>query len=445
MLYLHVDNFQPKGYFKCRFDNVFLAVQQVCNGIINCRFGSDELFCETHYDCPKNCICTSKMSVECKKFDDIQFKQNSNIFENLTSIVKNLSLMNFNEKYGSWEKIKFLSINSLIIKKSQLKRFSLSSKFPNLILLKLEENLYINLQNILKTPLSKLQKLSFFKSNLNITQSFTLNSYKQLRVIDFSSTNINVFHQNFFKNLNYLQKIIIENCIIRIINKEAFYHIQNLEYLYLKGSNIPMADGLSLIKSLKNVKEIQSEYFTFCCFAWKYSKTIQVCQPDSSTFNSCSDLLESRFLRTILWIFFLLSFVENFFAIVFQVFYSLKKINFFHLSLNISDFGMSIYLFIIGLVDILFRGQYIESDYWWRNSIFCSILGVFCSWIVLSSISSLLLITLERFQAIVLPFNHKFKTFRFEMCCLSFMLILSLTISLMPLLLYNVKFSLINF
>lgn len=293
--------------------------------------------------------------------------------------------------------------------------------------------------------MNNLQKISFRKSTLQFSHSFSLKEYRNLRIIDFSSTNFHYISSYLFENLKFLQKLIIENCEIKKINKNSFKILKSLKYLNMKNSIFPLKDGLFLIKSLKSIKEIYSNYFTLCCFSWKYSKNINVCQPRTSTFNSCDDLLESVFLRTVLWLSFLLSFSENLISIFFQLVFSSKKPNIFSLSLSFSDFGMSIYLLVIGIADIVFTGKYIENDYFWRNSPICSVLGVFCSSVVLNSMLSLFLITIERFQVIIFPFTHFLKDQKFCILCVLVSFAISVFISILPLLIYDVGFSCLMF
>ena len=69
------ENFSLFGYFKCFNEKKYLINEKVCNGIVDCLYGSDEMFCEISKLAIKNCqqfnylmmICDENFQINLKK------------------------------------------------------------------------------------------------------------------------------------------------------------------------------------------------------------------------------------------------------------------------------------------------------------------------------------------------------------------------------------------
>lgn len=42
--------FKPEGFFKCKNELKYLNISSICDGIINCRYGNDEIFCVKSFE-----------------------------------------------------------------------------------------------------------------------------------------------------------------------------------------------------------------------------------------------------------------------------------------------------------------------------------------------------------------------------------------------------------
>lgn len=133
------------------------------------------------------------------------------------------------------------------------------------------------------------------------------------------------------------------------------------------------------------------------------------CLPPKDALSSCSDLMQRKILRGLLWLLGLSALLGNGFVIVWRM---VKRENsrsqvhpFLITNLGLSDLLMSIYLLIIAGVDMYYRGSYIENSHIWKNSALCKICGVLSTISSQVSVFILTTITLDRFFCIVYPFS----------------------------------------
>lgn len=111
------EKFHPKGYFKCRFQNIYLNINDVCDGKIDCLYSNDELLCYNYSinNCPFNCECPLLYKMNCNYKNQRNF--NDTIFFN--TFIKSLILTGVKEEYNliinnNYSLIIFKLSNSLI-------------------------------------------------------------------------------------------------------------------------------------------------------------------------------------------------------------------------------------------------------------------------------------------------------------------------------------------
>ena len=112
------------------------------------------------------------------------------------------------------------------------------------------------------------------------------------------------------------------------------------------------------------------------------------------------------------------------------------KVNYCNVSFSSSaaDFLMGIYLFIIAVQDVRFRGHYREAAYDWVHSISCRLTGLLA---MLSSEVSLLILTvisLERYLIITHPYKLWKLTAKNAFCVMACIWAVGLSIAVFPML-----------
>jgi hypothetical protein len=126
--------------------------------------------------------------------------------------------------------------------------------------------------------------------------------------------------------------------------------------------------------------------------------------------SSCDDLLRSGVYRAFSWLICVLSVTGNVFCLAFrscvQKNAAKGAFNVFVSSLGVADLLMGVYMAVIGVADVSFRGHYLTHEQVWVTSVACKAAG-FLS-LLSSEVSALtiLLITLDRFIVIHFPFSH---------------------------------------
>ncbi|XP_072173250.1 G-protein coupled receptor GRL101-like [Diadema setosum] len=149
-----------------------------------------------------------------------------------------------------------------------------------------------------------------------------------------------------------------------------------------------------------------TDSFGFCCLIPDGA----VCVGYVNFFSSCDDLLKDVSLRAFMWLLGLSALVGNFLAFSARIYRRRKagqnSIQIFMISnLALADLLMGLYMIIIAIADVHFRGRYAQHAEEWTNSAICKISG-FTS--VLSSEASvflLMLISIDRFLSVVFPFK----------------------------------------
>lgn len=90
-------------------------------------------------------------------------------------------------------------------------------------------------------------------------------------------------------------------------------------------------------------------------------------------------------------------------------------------------------------IDIFYSKNYFEYDEDWRNSIFCTFLGIFATFACLLSNFSLLVLTFEKFLIVSFIYQVKFLNFSIIILITSLITSLSIMLSILPIFFYQVK------
>jgi leucine-rich repeat-containing G protein-coupled receptor 8 len=81
--------------------------------------------------------------------------------------------------------------------------------------------------------------------------------------------------------------------------------------------------------------------------------------------------------------------------------------SFLIMNLAVGDMLMGVYLLIIAVVDLYYRGVYIVHDKLWRESPLCKLAGFISTFSSELSVLTLVVITIDRFLSIIFPFRVK--------------------------------------
>lgn len=144
------------------------------------------------------------------------------------------------------------------------------------------------------------------------------------------------------------------------------------------------------------------DQFIICCYAVNAIPDLK-CQSPNRAFSTCDDLMKNNALRMCIWILGLLAFIGNFLVIIWRL--RVKDDNkvqsFMLTNLACADFVMGVYLLIIAIRDLQWKGEYFKHDVEWRRGNLCLFAGALSMLSSEVSVLMLLLITMDRLICVV--------------------------------------------
>lgn len=429
------ENFKPPESFKCKNQNIFLNLSKVCNGIIDCKFGDDESFCFNYSNvfCPFGCNCRLKLFIECNFGGKHQKEIHFNFLLKKLTILnnKNMLTLTFLHKFY---------ITQLRIENSRMLKI-ISLKTPNLIFLILRYNNIRKLQSSDISAMRNLQHLDLTGNKISIIPNEFFYNCQKLLFIDLSKNHLYRINDLLFSKLKNLKELIIKRATIENLDEDSFKNLEKLEKLFLTDTELPRYLPLNLLSNLSSLKVLNSKYHYLCCMTEKYELNMEDCKPKSSMIKACLDLIDNVYLRIVIWIIVILGLIGNIIALIIQQ-QNLKPSSIFFMSLHISDIFLILYLTIIGIADINFKGNYMENDANWRFSSLCSFAGALANIAIMNSNFSLILITMDRYLAIchnLIQKKYFYNVKQFLFASLIFLLI-SCLIGILPIFQFKVTF-----
>lgn len=406
--FLLVDNFVLPGFFKCRNKRLYLDNGKICDKIVDCLDGSDEMFCD---------LVDVEIS-KCKQINDVMLDCNENMIDNGIENEKELD----EESYRN--------LRSIEIKGNVNMNFLQSSLFLNVLKILNNQKYFSKLKSIVFTNLyylilkncsfngtstifnSKLKILQYLDISLNPIFSLKfLNETESnnLKYLDISSTKIEHLSKFLLKNFVNLQTFLMKKNNLLNIQKDTFAKLFKLENVFLDETKIENEIENLYIKDLKEIIIFKSNYFKICCIFkinFQYKKNFQ-CLPTSSIFQSCTNLINTNIKQAFYWTFGLFGCFGNLILIII-LFLSFKQSFVFLLQISVSDFLISSYILSIAITDVYYDKHYMENDVNWRRSTTCQILGIITTFAMILSVFSTFLLTLERYLIVVDPIKKNF-------------------------------------
>lgn len=423
------ESFKPGGLFKCKHEFTFKVMADVCNGIIDCIYGSDELLCDIPFINKTGCKAESHFSIFC---DGILIPETNN------SIGK---VLNFN----ALKKIKiangFIGIleNSfdlvhLTISHSS-KYFSKTfPKFPNLIFLSLKNN---NLKTIsFHYTLTLLQILIISYNPIKSLIFLVKMDIFNLIELDISYTRVQEIHPMHIQGFKQLKKLIITNTPLKHIERESFLTLNDLQVLAIHRTKLQLENYYHIYKHLKNIQNISSDDFRLCCIVWRFIGKHIDCSPKVESFFTCDNLISSSIKRVFYWLLGIAGFFGNISAIFLMILSKSFKQK-YQFMLIVGDFLVSVYLLSIAITDVFYGNNYIQNDHVWRSSNWCQFLESIVTFSLLLSNVSMCFITIERYLVVANPFKRSFFITKQLYCSLAGAIVCSL-LTILYLIIYKV-------
>lgn len=322
-----------------------------------------------------------------------------------------------------------ITITILIFKNSKYFLNSNSKKnFPNLIHLSIIDCNLNSKNQIFQNFFKILQYLDLSFNPIGNSNFLNMNSYKSLLILNISYTYINRLTNNDFKYCKNLIELKIIGCKLKFIEKYSIKGLISLEKLIFYDTNLPIE--AFHVKSLIKLEFVIGNQFFLCCQLKEYLNRSVNCKPSRSLYESCNRFIGSKFIQLFCWFFGFIGVILN----TFSLFYSsirILKSKYFRVLLSIGDVFTSCFLLLLAIIDEFYSNSYLIENKRIKNSFVCQLLGTIMNFSILLSIISMLLITIERYIAIIDPFKTG-RFFKNRKLLSIFILKISLFFSIIP-------------
>ncbi|XP_071963857.1 uncharacterized protein [Antedon mediterranea] len=282
--------------------------------------------------------------------------------------------------------------------------------------LDLSSNYIVTLPANVFADLTALQILDLGDNQIDTLSANVFADLTALKKLDLGGNQIVTLPGNAFGDLTALQILYLDSNRITTIDRNAFTSFSSsLTVLWLDDNNL-QDFSTSTFEELTNLIQLESDLSCLCSIVGDID-----CSPGVDPFSSCEDLLESEYIRILMWIIVISAVSGNLVVIISR---QCKKDNntsndneinkvqtTLITNLAVSDLLMAVYLIIILSVDMYYRGRYAKFDSDWKESFLCSVAGAIAILSGQSSVFTLMLLSIDRAINIAYPFSTK------RLCC----------------------------
>ncbi len=341
------------GMVKCRGTTFCVHSSEVCDGITHCPLGDDEMLC-SRQPCPVPCQCLG-LAVICDH-------TNMTI---LPYIGQNVQYMKFTGHSLTLTETSFsdmMFLEHLSLADNGIRSICGSSQRPVFSILKYLQTLDLRENSIMKL-------VSFcFNGTRNITRLYLQNN------------EICMITKDTFHGLNHLHTLNMSFNKMVHLNLSIFKDLNNLIWLDVRGNSLLDIES-SMSDIFHSLNILLADDSRMCCLVPKSA----TCVAPVNFFSSCNRLLGYKYIVIWLWLIIILTTLCNLLVLIYKIQNRHRSSqDIFIISLSASDLLFGIFLFIIGISDFIYDGDYALHDNEWKSSIFCHAAAV------ISAISSLM-------------------------------------------------------
>ncbi|XP_060590814.1 G-protein coupled receptor GRL101-like [Ruditapes philippinarum] len=343
------------GMYRCSSSKQCIPLKQLCDKVIHCNNGDDELLCDSV--CPPKCNCTGDF-INCRAADiSISDISSLTIKARSADLSKNKKIKEIYKDNLRFPFMLRLNISSCDIHHIDKQAFY---EIQNLLSLDLSSNRIRELSDRVFSRLGHLTYLNL-ESNFELEKisSTAFKDLKALRNIRISGTNLKKISSFTFSGLQ-LESLDISNNKIEEIEDNAFSN-SLVRKINFEGNNV-ISFGKFMLNGVTSLQELHTPAFKFCCIVRPSYVPEENCKPLRNEFSSCDDLMRNSVLQAVLWIVGVASLCGNLSSIIYRLVYDRERLKIgygiFVTNLAAADFLMGVYLIIIAIADSLYRNRY---------------------------------------------------------------------------------------
>ena len=387
------------GFYRCWDTAVCVHPDHICDGWPQCPRHDDELLC--NLTCPHQCHCQG-LAFLCREpfpardFPDLRYLDASGSGMKLGDLAENTYLISALLKFcrlTSVSEVPLLNLRTLDLSENLLRVITM--------------DVFLVMRNLKVLRLAGNPLVTLIGGNSSAPSV-------DVESIDISRTQLETFDSAAFEMFNTVKQLNISFSRLRTISDNRFRSLAQLIRLDLRGNvlnNYPQ----NLCQGLRGLRFIFTDNFRLCCKSHLPEDFDEYfCFSPQDEISSCEDLFRSNVYRLSLWMVSVMSVVGNVGSLIFrcavQKTASKSGFNISVTNLCLADLLMGVYLAMVGVADLLYRGQYLWYEKAWTSSQACRIAGVLSLLSSEVSVFIICLITLDRFIVLRFPFS----TFRFR-------------------------------
>ena len=392
------DVYTCPGFYRCRASRTCLHAAHVCDGWPQCPQRDDELFCDL--TCPEDCTCHG-LAFFCASVFAVQLYPG----------------LRYLDARGSGLQKHHLDRNRMLIhlslagcRVSHLGNFTL----PNLHSLDLSHN---RIRVVTTSNLKGMKQLRvLFLAGNPLTSLFAEDSsvsfpttQTTLQTLDLSHVKMQAVDFRILSSLPSLQTLNLSNCGVEELlwSGSANRTTSDLRVLDLRGCPVT-AFPRDFFKRLSRLRKVQADDFKLCCPAvLPDGFKLHRCSAPLDEISTCDSLIGSDTFRIVVDLLAVTALLGNFVSFVVRVLIKrtscLSSRAVFVTHLSVANFGMGVYLGIVGVAGRVYRGVYVWQDASWRHSEMCKAAGFLYTFTSQASTFLLSLLVLDRVLALLLP------------------------------------------
>ncbi|XP_042874255.1 G-protein coupled receptor GRL101-like isoform X2 [Penaeus japonicus] len=388
----------PPGMYRC-LSGVCLDKSKQCNDKADCP-GSwdDEESCP--FDCSygNNCSCVH-LTANCSGLALLEFP---NIESNMRRIIfadNNLSMSLHLRPILGYENISYLDLTRNKIRSIESGTFK---HLLNLLILILSYNDITSLDKGAFQGLRNLRGLNLEGNQIKTLRSSAFHGLRALPTLDLTDQKLEHVAPRAFYGLRSLTTLLISGNQLKFLDDAVFSGLKELQMLDLSNNKLQNLHK-RLFQGLHNLEHLSTDDRRWCCLA----PHVRECLPAGDEFSSCEDLMSNLVLRVCIWILGFVALVGNSFVIIWRSIHSSgnKMHSFLIVNLGLGDLMMGVYLLIVAVVDLQYRGVYVAYELSWRSSFLCQLAGFISTFSSELSVFTLTVITVDRLIVIKFPFG----------------------------------------
>ncbi|XP_071795842.1 uncharacterized protein [Asterias amurensis] len=398
-----------EGEFHCDNTYVCIAVDAVCDGFVQCGYGTDENKCSS-VSCPEYFQCSR--SLQCLLWEQVcDGKEQCLLKDDEINCDKNRCPVECDCWYEEGD--------LYVACQTGWTKETLDNMAATTDVLQLSGRNMSKLEPGNFKRFFRLHTLYLTNNSIEEIAPLSFEGLSRLSWLNISQNDLSVLQQDTFKELINLHGIVIQDVPLKEIQEAAFRGLDQLTTIVLMrgkfGRDNPITVQPGAIQNLAKLRTLYVDDHRLCCkFKILQSFDTDRCyttQQQSPLFN-CGSLMQNTFLRVSMWILGLSALIGNIAVVAWRCRIAMTQSlghgtkyvhNFLVLNLAISDLLMGVYMVTIATADIHYGDQYYDVSTSWRLGRVCKFAGIVS---VLSSEASVFfvtLISLDRFFCIVYP------------------------------------------